>query len=442
MNGKTLSLNNNDFWDWLSNLDSDLNTTKYLELIRKNQIDPSYILELLNETQYEKRSTEIFDKLSVYMPRQYFLKVDFCAKAYATIFSQIFPPLMARVGELAYTEWLLYTEPENSRYRDHLIHMFKVAYVGDRLFSSIADFKQKIISCQFKCDHFNEWCCDKKINVSLLKEDDKNEIIELAYFFTALFHDFGYGYFFHCMYKKHLFKLYGGILATSNLTDISSQGVNMLLQSLACAFVKNNHAWLQTRNNSNTAHDALQDSVVLGFLHDCLPLNHSVASAFFIIDMAERLRMAKAINDKLYIAFHLAAEAAMIHDMTGQGRWAHLLSRKSAHFLDADCHNNVPLAMLLIFADELSAWNRYRLEAELEANKVTYSMDKYNVPKSIDLMVSKDKITVKPLHDQSHNLNEDPVASALKALSFLKKRKSNKHLNMMGYKIYVKPEYR
>jgi hypothetical protein len=133
----------------------------------------------------------------------------------------------------------------------------------------------------------------------------------------------------------------------------------------------------------------------------------------------------------------------MIHDMSGKGRWAHLHSRNQAHFLDADCHNHVPLAVLLIFADELSAWNRCRLNPEPTLNAVTYAMDRTNVLEEIELISSKDKITVRPVRDGCYDPKEDPIAGAFKKnLQFLKKRKDSECLNIMGYKVYVKPRSR
>ena len=440
MNDIRLTFRDKDFWGWLLNPEPSSGTTRYLSRIAKNQIEAGYVLDLLKEDQYDRQSSEIFEKLSYYMPRQYFLEVDFCAYTYATIFSQVFPPLMARVGELAYTEWLLYTEPDILRYRDHLVHMFKVAYVGDQLLS-IDDLKANLTSSQFQCSHFDKWCRDRVLNLSSFNQDDKNEIMDLAFFFAALFHDFGYGYFFHRKYKGRLFRLYEWLLPGSDLTDSTSRGVQLMLRSLACAFVKHNHAWFNLSERIK-ASQTLQRSVVSGFLHDCLPLNHGIASTFFIVDITEKLWAAKAINSKLYIALHLAAEAAMIHDMKNQDTWAHLSPKKQNHFLDTDCHNHVPLALLLIFADELASWRRYQLRAEPKGDKVTYSMDSSNIPEEIALIVSNDSITVQPLHPQSHDLAKDPVAHAFSNdLEFLRKRKNDKHLNIMGYKVYVKPRY-
>jgi hypothetical protein len=270
MIGTLQTISDGGFWEWLSRLESDSNSTQYLHIIRKAQMESDYLLDLLKAPAYEQKSSDVFDKLSLYMPRQYFLEVDFCAKTYATIFSRVFPPLMARVGELAYTEWLLYTEPDNIRYRDHLVHMFKVAYTEDLLLSKIEGLRSKVISCQFQCSHFKKWCDNRKLDISSLDEDEKGEIVDLASFFAGLFHDFGYGYYFHCQYKKRLFKLYEWILPAADPTDTGSQMVQVLLQSLACEFVKNNHAWLR----ENRVSDVTQASVVSGFLHDCLPLNH------------------------------------------------------------------------------------------------------------------------------------------------------------------------
>jgi len=147
-------LADNKFWDWLfpKNGTEYSGINSYLQFIHEYQIDKGYIIDMSCEHE-PLRHSQIMDNLRSCMPREYFLEIQFCAKVYSTFFGKVFPPLAAQIDQLAYIEWLLYTEPSNLRYRDHLIHMFKVAYVIDRFFN-FKPLLKKIVSWQFRSRHF------------------------------------------------------------------------------------------------------------------------------------------------------------------------------------------------------------------------------------------------------------------------------------------------
>jgi len=108
-----------------------------------------------------------------------------------------------------------------------------------------------------------------------------------------------------------------------------------------------------------------------------LPLNHSVASSLFILDIAEDLYQRQIILPSLYIAFQLAAETCLVHDLTNPENYLHLKnsSINHKHFLDCNCCNEIPMAILLVLADELSMWGRPLIEYEQDNNDI----DKINI---------------------------------------------------------------
>ena len=82
----------------------------------------------------------------------------------------------------------------------------------------------------------------------------------------------------------------------------------------------------------------------------------------------------------------------MIHDMTEDDKWVHFAAKNKddKHFIDCSDHNSIPLAMLLILSDELSVWNRPRLETKGKGNEaVIYSVETSNVPEKIELSISE-----------------------------------------------------
>jgi hypothetical protein len=90
--------------------------------------------------------------------------------------------------------------------------------------------------------------------------------------------------------------------------------------------------------------------------------------------------IAGALSQQLYVTFQLAAEACMIHDMTKVGTWAHLQKKKNEHFIDCNEHKSVPLAMLLVLADELSVWNRPILKTKMSGeDAIAHCFDRSQV---------------------------------------------------------------
>ena len=417
-------LSNQSFWSWLAPQKNKNGNTieSCLRHFGDNQLDKDYIIALRKNT--PPNSSSLMNKLAVSVPRMYFLELQFCAMVYGKIFSQVFPPLAAHVDQLTYIEWLLYVEPENMKYRDHLVHMFKVAFVGDQLFED-KKFLEKVVELQFNSPHFKDWQQAKKFSVV---GSDKETIIKMAFFLTSIFHDFGYGYFLLRKYNDKVSKINEWLMPPSDFLDFNSPFAQIIFESLPASFIETRHEWLG-KNGQNK--DYFRNKSISGFFRDCLPLNHSIASCFFILDIAEKLRKARALKSSLYIAFQLAAEAAMIHDMTDNKRWMHLYQEKNAcHFLDQKTQESVPLAMLLILADELSIWNRPRIESRVEYNGVRHSM---KVPKNTNIKLSLNENTLQITSTPKEWVRE--INSKLNKMEFLKSQDEEEIIEVLGYKV-------
>lgn len=109
-----------------------------------------------------------------------------------------------------------------------------------------------------------------------------------------------------------------------------------------------------------------------GLVRNLLTLNHGMPSTLFILSLAERLWAARALNPHLQIAFEIAAEAVMLHDMTNDKRWSGL----HRDFLTAQTHEEAPVAVLLMLCDELTVWNRPQVHRNTGgALTVTHRLD-------------------------------------------------------------------
>lgn len=391
-------LNDEKFWRWMEGAfkNNDSGISKCVKPISRSYIDPQYIVEMSDYGNLST-TTSIMDKLRKSMPIGYFNEIHYCISVYSSILGRIFPALARDIEQLAYVEWLQFAEPLHEKYRDHFIHIFKVAFVSD-LFLSDQLFLTAIASDQATSDHFSKWC--KSHNIPLAKWEENNrwpEIIKIAFFIAALFHDSGYGYYHLQEYKQNLCRLYPWLISTDNMTfDIQSKS---LMQSLPAFFIKKYHHWLESSSIK-----ARTNNLVLGFFRDCLPINHSIASTLFVLDMAEKVTGARAISPELYTAFHLAAETIMIHDMIDKERWLHLIphnidkgqEKKKGkdedelfHFITPENQKQFPMAISMVLFDQLSRWKSPTLMPECYMDSVNYRWGYQNANDSLKVEMAE-----------------------------------------------------
>jgi len=365
---KQITFSNKTFWRWINGIvKNDINVNYFDKMI-----EVEYYATVRKIRDSSENRISIFQKLKEAMPPNYFQEMEYCALAYSVVFGKVFPPLTQHIEQLAYIEWLLYVEPENLAYRDHFVHMLKVAFICDEIFNKVLN--KDMIKWQFDSTdpHFKEWVKEKKV---YFNEGKKEDIVKAAIFLAAIFHDFGYGYKFVRGYEEKLFKL--NLLGCDSV-DITKSRNEVINKSLLARFIIEHHEWYrQTRKNFEKKPDEelekiRRENIPCGFIHDCLPLNHSMASALMVLDIAEDLFQSQIITPELYIAFQIAAEACLLHDLTDPKKYLHLshISDEHGHFLDYNCHQKTPVATLLIFADELAIWGRPSISFEKNNNDV------------------------------------------------------------------------
>lgn len=384
----SIVLSNETFWKWLKD-DVIKGNVNYFD----GMVDVERYATGHDFGKISKSTPAIFHNLKEAMPSDYFLEMEYCALAYAVVFDKVFPPLSQHIEQLAYIEWLLYVEPERFNYRDHFVHVLKVAFVCEEIYQKV--LCKKIVDWQFsssKVTHFKRWCTEEKI---YFNEAKKENIVHAAIFLSSIFHDFGYGYRFIREYEKKLFKL--NLLGCDSV-DITKNRGDVIKRSLVARFILEHHEWCKNKK----LEAAQRENVILGFFRDCLPLNHSVASSVAVLDIAEDLYLSHIITPELYVAFQIAAEACCLHDMTKLEQYLHLGdTEKCDHFLDCKSYDKIPVASLLIMADELSMWNRPRIEYGVGLNgaeKTTKLHHRWensqNFPKEIKLEFLDGKINV------------------------------------------------
>lgn len=408
-----ISLNKENFWGWMKYAPNSKNDKEFWGVFNKlfkfddanNRIDCGYIVEELTE-KHPFESSKIMGNLFQLMPREYFREVQFCAMTYTAFFSKICPLLADKIDNLAYIEWLMYLESEKLDYRDHFVHMFKVTFAGIQLLEDNGNaLLNKIAKSQFERNHFTDWAKvpKRKMNLDGYDEKSKQDILKRAFFFAAIFHDIGFGSYFLGKYKR---RLHGLCLPGRDSVDISEDQKKVILGSLPAKFVENNHYWLNSQKRNNELYEKVKNDIIIGFFKDSLSLNHSVASCLCVLEIAEKLKRARAIPADIYLSFQIAAEAIMLHDMTSMKKgWAHFKCKKRPHFLFPEIHNDVPIAILLILADELAIWDRHRLKGTPKEKGVVFRYDKEwtqteGIPSEIRIEVQESKIIITAIIDK------------------------------------------
>jgi hypothetical protein len=130
----------------------------------------------------------------------------------------------------------------------------------------------------------------------------------------------------------------------------------------------------------------------------------------------------------------------MIHDMTKNSKWVHFAAKNkdNEHFIDCSDHKSIPLAMLIILADELSVWNRPRLKTKGEGSKsVLYSFETSDVPEKIELFISEARS--RPWIRISADKNSEALEKNIKNLKCFRKKRANKNKHsVLAYILDIK----
>jgi hypothetical protein len=399
----SIRLDEDSFWEWMS-LGIPGQESGSPDFLPKSNRGHVRLLSTMMENQWESialnrlssksslKTARTLDSLSRHIPRKYLLELQFCLAAYSSVFATLFPSMLSHLDDLGYIEWLLHMEPDNERYRDHLVHMFRVAFVCNRLMQLQA-IRQKAKKFQFSSAHFLGWC-EETLHKNPNEWDTlkKDRILYAAIYLAAIFHDVGYGYYYLNLYRQRLTRVLPSLIRTETTADLQHGDMSHMRASLAAEFVKKYHNAFKA-----TGFPANEEVILSGFIRDNIVLNHSVASTMFLEDLAGNLYDRRAISDELYAAFHLAAEAAMLHDMTEDHKWLHFSTGSRGQFLDRKKQREVPIAALLCFADNLELRGRPRFEKRINDLECTILIqDEHENRTNIEYDASKKCLTLEP----------------------------------------------
>ena len=233
-----ITLSNKGFWEWMCLSGSHACYAKYIEDIAvmmtpysSGHVAYAYHQSNQNPSHLLVEPSTFLRDLWESVPIWYYEEMLYCAQAYSILFGSLFPRLVEHVEELAYMEWLLYTEPGYRKYRDHLAHMFKVAHVCDKWVEQ-RSLLNSLTRLQLKSRHFQEWLSRDSITNNAVDNENIKDIMRIALFIASVFHDFGYGYFFLNLYKKRLHRLNKWLLPGADPMDRNLDATQKILKSI------------------------------------------------------------------------------------------------------------------------------------------------------------------------------------------------------------------
>jgi hypothetical protein len=295
----------------------------------------------MNETIWDTEHTEsIYSRFASKLPKQMADEMLYLLNRLLDITRKIHPCFETIMLNNAYAEGLLYANLDNEKYRDHIIHPFKVAVLARWLLEE----SEKLEEIK---NHLKE---NEKIKevLSFLNlpkavfDEDNDKIIKCALWLAGFFHDIGY---FHSLFHKveervkQLYPFYKGDVAGTSVAGIDP---HIMKRSLI------RHYLISKDKYGKEILDSWRHGI-----YSNLHKNHSVAGAIaFLHFFQEILDHWHDVDPRMLLTFELAAEAILLHDLTEKKRFTGELKIS---------FSKQPLSIILILADELQDWGRPKI---------------------------------------------------------------------------------
>ena len=205
---------------------------------------------------YQKPQSEIWKKLYKRLPHHFAREVAYLNNLSFEIARRVYPNFDTILANHAYSEWILYANLDHEKYREHIVHPFKVAVIARWLLEQTNRMKQLSANLS-KANHVKDLLNRLSLKKSVFTEDN-GKIIKAALWLAGLYHDLGYGHNFFCRMESRLketYSFYKGDLVAESISGIPEKTIE---NSLIKKYLKPN--WKTS-------------------LYENLSRNHSIAGA-------------------------------------------------------------------------------------------------------------------------------------------------------------------
>lgn len=245
------------------------------------------------------------------------------------------PAFRVMLKDHLYAELLLYAESDYKRYREHIVHPYKVMAIGAWVMEEVERLVPSIGKNLRSNTRVIQLVDSLRLATSAL---DDPHVIKTAWWLAGLFHDLGYMFYFMSRnLEPKILRTYPVYVGSAG----GRLGVGTPSHLAEMALFRD----LWTSDGSKEGHK--------GFLTESASMNHSVVGGLTLLSMLGEMESVYKVTPEQALAFHLAADAVAIHDLIGPGKTIHCgLPSGRVSFRDR------PLAWLLILCDELQDWGR------------------------------------------------------------------------------------
>ncbi|MBN2443445.1 MAG: hypothetical protein JXJ04_18935 [Spirochaetales bacterium] len=326
----------------------------------------------------KKDKASLYSKFGKRFPKSMTDEMLYLTDRLLDITRKIHPCFETILFQHTYAEGFLYADLDLKKYREHIIHPFKVAVIARWLLEESGNINE-IKKNLKKNKKIKELLTYLHLSDSVFDEKE-NKIIKCALWLPGLFHDIGYFHYLFNRIEDHIKQLYP--FYKGDVAGVSVAGINTLI-------IKRSLVWQYLMDeNLKENHDPWK-----GGVYNNLWKNHSVAGAIaFIHFYQEILDHWDEVDPRMLLVFELAAEAIFLHDLSKTKNFNGELKIQ---------FNTQPLAIILILADELQDWGRPRISYKQDGftdtvnmefkykDKVEYQLD--NSKKPVILRIPKAK---------------------------------------------------
>ena len=294
---------------------------------------------------------EVIQRLQDRFPEEFMDRLLYSLTRYLELADALLPEAGHAALGYCYFEWLMYADVNKKRYRDHVAHTLRVAYLGDWMLEEKWGGNRKLIEKMVeivKQSAYVEYLKDvyQKSNNEDIVDDS---VIRTAWWLAGLYHDIGMQFSYFVQEESMIAPSYG--FFNADVCAGIARRIELQQRSLLFFHLRDKLGG----SDEETMRLLTERQILEG-------KRHGVAAALCLLMWLERIELHSTIDLKRRLAFELAALAAAHHDLIGifgpdsdpseLKRYREDFTGYKVSYLEE------PISFLLVLVDEIQEWGR------------------------------------------------------------------------------------